>query len=120
MNKQEAGKILAILKAAYPMAYKDMGNQELLGVVNVWQNQFSDVNAKIVYIALNKCIKKCKFVPTIAEVHEVVEGLYWDAYSKLEFARLGHKILSEVETKELNFICEELNPYKESSSLVVK
>ena len=120
MNKQEAGKILAILKAAYPMAYKDIGNQELLGVVNVWQNQFSDVNAKIVYIALNKCIKTCKFVPTIAEVHEVIKALYWDAYSKLEFARLGHKDLSDIEVEELKFICEELDPYKESSSLVVR
>lgn len=117
MTKQEAGQLLAILKAAYPMAYKDMSQQELLGVVNVWQSQFNDINAKIVFIALHKCIKTCKFVPTIAEVHEVIKGLYWDAYSKLQFARLGHKKLNDDEAKELEFICEELDPYKEGSSV---
>lgn len=113
MTKQEAGQLLAILKAAYPMAYKDMSQQELLGVVNVWQSQFKDIDAKLVLIALHKCIKKCKFVPTIAEVNEVINNLYWDAYSKLELVRLGHKKLSEEEIKELNFICDELNPYKD-------
>ena len=41
MTREETIKVLAILKAAYPNAYKGMTREEAQGTVSVWAMQFA-------------------------------------------------------------------------------
>lgn len=83
MTKAEAIKILAVLTAAYPHAYKNMSDDEANGVVMVWTIQFADVPADIVFMALNKAISSCKFPPSISEVKSRISAIHWEAYEAL-------------------------------------
>lgn len=83
MNTTEATKLLAILTAAYPNAYKGMAKEEITGVVMVWTMQFADIPADIVLMALNKAISTCKFPPTISEIKSKLQSLHWEAYDVL-------------------------------------
>lgn len=42
MNKQETIKLLSVLKAAYPSSYKDMGKDDVVAAINLWQSVFAD------------------------------------------------------------------------------
>lgn len=79
MTKQEATKILAVLAAAYPNAYRRMGDDETKGVIALWALQFAKIPADIVFMALNKAISKSEYPPTIAEVKRQLEALSWEA-----------------------------------------
>ena len=81
MNRKEAVKILAILTAAYPNAYKHMTPDEANGVVAIWAIQFADVPADIVFMALNKAISGCKFPPSISEIKSRISAIHWDTSS---------------------------------------
>ena len=43
MNKTEATKLLALIKIAYPTAYRDMDDASKVATVNMWQMSFPDV-----------------------------------------------------------------------------
>ena len=94
MNTTESAKILAILTAAYPNAYKGMTKEEITGVVMVWTMQFADIPADIVLMALNKAISTCKFPPTISEIKSKLQSLHWEAYDELcirgENSKINH------------------------------
>jgi hypothetical protein len=67
---------LAILKAAYPAFYSKMGRDELYGVVNVWQDAFSDIPYDMVAIAVKSLIKTHSgFPPDIAAVHSEIKSV---------------------------------------------
>lgn len=85
MTQEEALKLLAIMKAAYPNSYRDLSKQDAIGVANVWALQFADMPADIVHIALQKAISACKFPPSICEVKEKIRSLYWEARDALEW-----------------------------------
>lgn len=79
MTREDAIKILAILKAAYPNSYKNISKDEANGVVAVWTIQFAKYPADIVYMAVNKAISSCKFPPSICEVKDKLTALHWEA-----------------------------------------
>ena len=83
MNRTEAAKILAVLTAAYPNAYKNMSPDEANGVVSIWAIQFADSPADIVFMALNKAISSCKYPPTISEIKARLYAMHWEAYEAL-------------------------------------
>ena len=58
MTREEAIKVLAILKAAYPNSYRGMTKEEAHGTVAVWAAQFASMPASVVMIAINKKISK--------------------------------------------------------------
>lgn len=93
MTKEDAIKVLAILKAAYPNSYKNMTKKEANGTVFIWATQFANIPADIVMIAVNKLISTSTFPPAISEVKAKVRGLYYEAYELLEQNK-RHKYLS--------------------------
>lgn len=99
MTKDESIKILAVLTAAYPHAYKSMTTEEANGVVAVWTIQFADVPADIVFMAVNMAISSCKFPPSICEVKECLKTLHWDACATLsnELSRLDESVRTELQ-----------------------
>lgn len=82
MNRKEAIQVLAILKAAYPNQFKGMTTEEAQGTISVWSMQFASIPADIVLMALNKHISTNKYPPTVADIHEKLTAIYWEAHGK--------------------------------------
>ena len=89
MTREEAIKVLAILKAAYPNSYRGMTKEEAHGTVAVWAAQFAGMPASVVMIAVNKIISKNTFPPSINEVKDEIRGLYWETWQSLDYHRRG-------------------------------
>lgn len=110
MTKEEATKILAVLTAAYPHAYKNISVDEADGIVTVWAIQFATIPADIVFMAVNKCISSCKFPPSISEVKDKISALHWEAYSAIASNRAD--FLIEGAYEEYKRIYEATKNYK--------
>ena len=79
MNKKEAGKLLALIKLAYPTAYRDIDNETAIATVNMWQMSFPDVPYPIMEQAFNHFRMVSKFPPTVAEMVQELKGVYLEA-----------------------------------------
>ena len=94
MTRKEIISILAVLRAAFPNFYRDMGRKELEGIVSLWEDLFRDDPANLVCGAVKALIatKENSFPPTIGEVkakmqkilspHEMTEQEAWALVSK--------------------------------------
>lgn len=79
MTREEAKKLLALIKVAYPNAYKDMDREFALATVSMWHSTFPEVPYVIMETAFNGFRKKSKFPPTVADMYEELQGLYFTA-----------------------------------------
>lgn len=79
MNKQEAVKLLALIKIAYPTAYRDMDDESKKATVNMWQMSFPDVPYPIMEQAFNHFRMVSKFPPTVADIVEALRHIYYHA-----------------------------------------
>lgn len=82
MTREETLKFLAIVKVAYPMAYKDMDKDSKLATVNMWQATFSDVPYAVMSMALDHFRKVSTFPPTVADMYRELRDLYYTAIGK--------------------------------------
>lgn len=76
MNKQEAVKLLAMIKIAYPSAYRDTDDKANLATVNMWHISFPDVPFPIMEQAFNRYRMTNKFPPTVAEMAQELHHIY--------------------------------------------
>lgn len=116
MTREEAIKVLAILKAAYPNSYRGMTKEEAHGTVAVWAAQFAGVPASVVMIAVNKIISKNTFPPSINEVKDEIRGLYWETWQELDFHRRGFKELDDKTVAALEEIMRIVEPMQSRST----
>lgn len=80
MKKSETSKIIIKLMTVYPsfkfganaITGEEMGLTE---IVNIWHEMIGDMEYGKAEIAVNSCINKCKFVPSIAEIREEYDYL---------------------------------------------
>jgi hypothetical protein len=79
MNKQEAIKLLALIKVAYPTAYKDMDQASKQATVNMWEGSFPDIPYPIMEQAFNHFRMVSKFPPTVAEMVDELSHIYHQA-----------------------------------------
>ena len=79
MNKQEAVKLLALVKVAYPTAYRDVDEVTKKATVSMWQMSFPDVPYPIMEQAFNHFRMVSKFPPTVAEMVEELRHIYYEA-----------------------------------------
>ena len=91
MNKQEAVKLLALIKIAYPTAYRDMDDASKKATVNMWQMSFPEVPYPIMEQAFNHFRMVSKFPPTVAEMVEELRKIYFKAVE----GALVHKSLGD-------------------------
>ena len=96
MTRQEAIQLLALIKVAYPTAYKDMDNASKQATVNMWAGSFPDVPYPIMEQAFNHFRMKSKFPPTVAEMVEELRGIYYKATE----CAMTHKALGNEEEVE--------------------
>ncbi len=114
MNKQEAIKLLALIKVAYPTAYKDMDQASKQATVNMWAGSFPDVPYPIMEQAFNHFRMQSKFPPTVAEMVEELRGIY---YKATECAMTHKNLGNEEEVERFRAIMACTLPYKDNNYL---
>ena len=114
MNKQEATQLLALIKVAYPTAYRDMDVASKKATVNMWQMSFPDVPYPIMEQAFNHFRMVSKFPPTVAEMVEELKQIHFHATE----CALIHKSLGDDEAvKHYSAIMGFTARYKDTSSI---
>ncbi len=103
MTREEAIKILSIIKLAYPNFYKNITKQEAEDTINLYQEMFQNEETKIVVIAVKCLISTFKFPPTIADIKDQIYKLQYpetdnimELYNILKKA-IGNSIYNAVE-----------------------
>ena len=105
MTKQEVNKLLALMKANYSYAFKTMSQQDKYLLLNTWTFTLQDLNADVVMIAVMQLISVSKWLPTVAEIREKCQSLYYSAAygddSLMEWAiEEGHASQDQIELYE--------------------
>ena len=114
MNREESIKLLALIKVAYPTAYKDMDNASKQATVNMWQTTFPNVPYPIMEMAFNHFRLASKFPPTVAEMCEELKHLHWQAIEgAMQASVFGRK--EDIHTYE--WIMEHTEAYKSEAYL---
>lgn len=114
MNKLEATRLLALIKVAYPTAYRDMDDASKKATVNMWQMSFPDVPYPIMEQAFNHFRMVSKFPPTVAEMVEELKQIYFQATE----GALVHKALGNQEAvDQYRLVMAYTARYKDDSNL---
>ena len=79
MNKQEATRLLALIKLSYPNAYRDMDDASKKATVNMWHMSFPEVPYQIMEQAFNHFRMVSKFPPTVAEMVDELRHIHFQA-----------------------------------------
>ena len=106
MTKEDALKVLAILKAAYPNSYRNITREDASATATVWASQFAQMPARVVMIAVNKWISTNPFPPSINEVKEKIRGLYWECWGMLDehkTATVGRRMTDDPNEEPVKF-----------------
>lgn len=77
MTNEEAAKLLAMIKIAYPTSYRDLDEDSTRATIAMWQNTFADVPYVILTLAFENFRRRSKYPPTIAEMYEELKSLYY-------------------------------------------
>ena len=94
MTRQEAAKLLSLIKLSYPTAYRDIDKDTANATVTMWQLSFPDVPYPIMEQAFNHFRMVSKFPPTVAEMVQELRRVYYEATE----CALLHKELNNPET----------------------
>ena len=79
MDKQEAAKLLSLIKLSYPNAYRDIDLETANATVRMWQSSFPDVPYAIMEQAFSHFRMVSKFPPTVAEMVEELKKIHHQA-----------------------------------------
>ncbi len=109
MNREESIKLLALIKVAYPAAYKDMDKETKLATVNMWQTTFPYVPYPIMEMAFNRFRMASKFPPTVAEMATELVNVHHQA---TEEALIAHSIGDDENLRLYREIMRITEPYK--------
>ena len=113
MNKQEATQLLALIKVAYPTAYRDLDAATKKATVNMWQMSFPDVPYPIMEQALAHFRMTSKFPPTVAEMVEELKEIHNQA---TECALIHKNLGNDDLVKQFRAIMDYTYRYKDSSN----
>jgi hypothetical protein len=109
MDKRETAKLLALIKVAYPTAYRDMDEASTIATVNMWQSTFPSLPYPIMEMAFDRFRKKSKFPPTVAEMFEVLTELYHTALEDLMAAQITQDAVAK---KKCQYVMEHTNGFR--------
>lgn len=83
MTQQETIKLLALIKLAYPNSYKDIDKDTQIATVNMWHKIFNNVPYPIMELSIEHFVKTSKFPPTVADIHDVLRSMYYEALTNV-------------------------------------
>ena len=75
MTVDETKKFLAIVKVAFPAAYRDIDKETAWATVKLWHDLFEKVPYFAMESAFYRYLKHGKYAPTIAEMTEELSSL---------------------------------------------
>jgi hypothetical protein len=78
MTVEDTKKLLAIIKVAYPLAYRDLDRESAWATVQLWYNAFKQIPYSTMESAFEKYLRHGKFAPTVAEMTEELTALQCD------------------------------------------
>ena len=87
MTREESARLLALIKVAYPTAYRDMDTDMINATVNMWQVSFPAVPYVIMQLAFDRFRRVSKYPPTVAEMNEELGKLYWMSAAEANSAK---------------------------------
>lgn len=109
MTREESIKLLALIKVAYPTAYKDMDDATKRATVAMWHSTFLNMPYAIMELAFENFRRYSKFPPTVADMFDEIENLYHKSLSDLFQARVcGDKELE----RRCQFVMEQTSGYR--------
>lgn len=114
MNKQEATKLLAIIKIAYPTSYRGVDDATTMATINMWQMSFPDVPYPIMEQAFNHFRMVSKFPPTVAEMVEELKNIHNEA---TECALINKTLGNEEAVRQYRIVMDITARYKDDSNL---
>ena len=114
MNKQEAVKLLALIKVAYPTAYRDMDEASKKATVNMWYMSFADVPYPIMEQAFSHFRMVSKFPPTVAEMVDELKNIHNQA---TEGALISKTMGNEEAVRQYRMVMDITARYKDDSNL---
>lgn len=114
MNKQETTQLLALIKVAYPTAYRDMDEATKKATVNMWASSFPDVPYPIMEQAFNHHRMISKFPPTVAEMVEELKHIHYQA---TECALVHKSFGDEDQVRRYRAIMDCTYRYKDGTNL---
>ena len=114
MNKQEATQLLALIKVAYPTAYRATDDAVNKATVNMWAMSFQDVPYPIMEQALNHFRMVSKYPPTMAEMAEELRHLYFRA---VEGALIAKTLGDQDRVEQYRMLMSYTYGYKDTDSL---
>lgn len=112
MTDKEAMKLLALIKVAYPSAYKDLDKDMTIATVKMWQSTFPDTPYVIMEMAFENYRRSKKFPPTVADIFEELENLYWGASFEANIAKQRN---DELAIKKCLFIMNNTDHHRRES-----
>lgn len=114
MNKKEAIQLLALIKVAYPTAYRDMDQASKQATVNMWHMSFPDVPYPIMEQAFNHFRMISKYPPTVAEMVEELKQIHFHATE----CALVHKSMGNEEgVRQYRAIMDCTSRYKDNTNI---
>lgn len=75
MSRKEISKIILILKTSYPYAFKDMGEEEITNMVELYEEMFKENTYEEVSSAIKCIINTSEYMPTIATIKNKIYEL---------------------------------------------
>ena len=94
MNRKDITKIIMMLKISYPYAFKEMNEQEVESMVNLYQEMFKEYTYEEVSKAITNIINTSEYMPTIATIKsKIYEIKHLEGESNAE---LWDKFLSAI------------------------
>lgn len=84
MNREDTKKVLKILSTAYPRYFADMGKEDKIDQVNLYQDMFSEYPTEAVVVALKSYIKDNEYPPSIAGLQKQIDLLLPDENNAVE------------------------------------
>lgn len=91
MTLEESIKLLALIKLAYPNSYKDIDKDTQLATVNMWQRAFNTTPLAVMELALDHFVKASKFPPTIADMCDELNSIYFEALQNVLSLEAGEQ-----------------------------
>ena len=80
--------LLNLIKLSYPAAYRDMDDKWKIATINMWASSFPEVPYPIIEQAFNHYRMTHKFPPTVAEMVDELQSLYYQALEQCSIQKL--------------------------------
>lgn len=108
MTRQDAAKLLALIKLSYPTAYRDIDKDTANATIAMWQKTFCDLPYPIMEQAYDRYRMSHKYPPTVAEIVEELRHIYYDA---LQCAEIQKYVGRQDVINQCKLVMEYTKPY---------